>query len=317
MSKIYKALEKAERERGMVKTLSPVAGEAEGEIEKKEKEILFSQVETEKIYDERLVALSQKTSLPSEQFRKLRTQILKMKIPDPPRTIMVTSSTNNEGKTLIAANLAIGIANHFNIHALLVDCDLRNPQIEKLFGLESRKGLSDYLLGDGDLSQYFLKTSIEKLLILPGGSAQENPAEILDSKKMELLVEELKSRYNDRFIIFDTTPILATSEPGILSKIVDGVLLVVRGGVTPRETVEQAISNIENNKILGFVLNDVKFRSSSLFSRYFGSDGYYYRYGYGYGYRTKKVKEEDMGFLNNIKRFKKIFDRTKNSKSTF
>ncbi len=98
---------------------------------------------------------------------------------------------------------------------------------------------------------------------------------------MEALVHELKSRYPDRYVIFDSTPLLATTEPEVLGKLVDGIIIVVRAGVTPRETVKQAIASLEKEKILGVVLNVVEFKSSGLFSRYFGSDGYYYRYGYG------------------------------------
>ena len=97
---------------------------------------------------------------------------------------------------------------------------------------------------------------------------------------MEDLVHELKSRYNDRYIIFDSTPLLGTSEPEVLSKLVDGIIIVVKAGVTPREMVEQAISSLEMEKILGFVLNHLEFRSPGLHSRYFGSRGYYYHYGY-------------------------------------
>jgi len=197
---------------------------------------------------------------------------------------MVTSANSGEGKTLVATNLAIGIARDLHSHALLVDCDLRNPVIANRFGLENGKGLSDYLTGDVNISEIIMKTEIERLTILPGGKAQDNPTELIGSKKMEALVQELKSRYRDRYVIFDATPLLATAEPEVLAKLVDEILIVVRAGVTPRETVKQAIASLEKRKILGLVLNDVEFKSSGLSSRYFGSDGYDYRYGYGYGY---------------------------------
>ena len=107
---------------------------------------------------------------------------------------------------------------------------------------------------------------------------------------MEALIKELKSRYSDRYIIFDSTPLLATSEPEILSKLVDGILIVVRAGETPRETVKQAISSLEKEKILGVVLNDLQFKSSGLTNRYFGSDDPYYGYRYG-----QKRKGSDNG----------------------
>jgi protein-tyrosine kinase len=240
-------------------------------------------VRSEMERDYPLVSLFQPGSLGAEQFRKLRNQILKLNTPDPPKTIMVTSATEGEGKTFVAANLAAGIAHDLHFHALLVDCDLRSPSLSSWFGVQNGHGLSDYLVGGGDLSEFLLKTRMDKLMILTGGSSQDKPAELVGSKKMEALVRELKCRYDDRYIIFDATPVLATTEPEILARWVDGILFVVRAGVTSRETVKQAVASLDPNKILGFVLNDVEFKSSGLSSRYFGSGRYYSKYGYGYG----------------------------------
>jgi exopolysaccharide/PEP-CTERM locus tyrosine autokinase len=216
---------------------------------------------------------------------------------------MVTSATSGEGKTFVAANLAIGIANHFHIHALLVDCDLRHPELANWFGLQNGRGLSDYLVGDGEISDFIRRTGVEKLSILPAGSVQNNPTELIGSKKMEALVHELKTRYNDRYIIIDATPLLATTEPDVLTKLVDGIVIVVRAGVTPRETVRQAIASLEKQKILGVVLNNIQFKSSGLSSRYFGSDGYYYKYGYSKG--VTKPPQSHLGkLLQFIKRSK-------------
>ena len=203
---------------------------------------------------------------------------------------MVTSATSGEGKTFVAANLAISISHELHAHALLVDCDLRNPSLAQRFGLQNGKGLSDYLAGNGNASELFMKTKVEKLNLLPGGTIQDNPTELIGSKKMEALIHELKSRYPDRYVIFDSTPLLATAEPEVLAKFVDGIIVVVRAGVTPRETVKQAIANLDKGKIIGFVLNDLEFKSHGQSSRYFGSDGYYYKYGYGYRYGYGKSK---------------------------
>jgi exopolysaccharide/PEP-CTERM locus tyrosine autokinase len=202
-------------------------------------------------------------------------------MPDPPKTIMVTSATDGEGKTFVAANLAAGIAHDLHFHALLVDCDLRNPSLSQWFGVQNGHGLSDYLAGRGQLSELLMRTEMQKLSILTGGGTQEKPAELIGSRKMEALVHELRSRYNDRYIIFDATPLLATTEPELLARLVDGILIVVRANVTPRETVKQAIALLDPKKILGFVLNNVEFKSSGLSSRYFGSNGYYAKHGYG------------------------------------
>jgi len=160
------------------------------------------------VFDQRLVYFSQPASLATEQFRKLRNYLLNHKSPEFAKTIMVTSAMSGEGKSFVAANLAIGIAHNFHSQALMVDCDLRNPTLGNWFNLENSKGLSDYLTGDGNISELIMKTEVEKLTILPGGKAQDNPTELIGSKKMEALVHELKSRYRDRFVIIDSTPFL-------------------------------------------------------------------------------------------------------------
>ena len=284
MSKIYKALEKAEKEREFSKEVPFPIEYKEGEQEVRQGITSDSAASVSVFSEQQLVSLGQPGSLAAEQFRKLRTYLLRSKVSQPPKTIMVTSATSNEGKTFVSTNLAIGIANHFHVHALLVDCDLRNPQVAKWFGLQNGKGLSDYLIGEGGVADFLMKTQVDKLSVIPGGSVQDNPTELIGSKKMEALVRELKSQYRDRYIVLDATPLLATTEPDVLVKLVDGVIIVVRAGVTPRETVKQAIASLDKEKILGFVLNDIQFKSSGLSSRYFGSDGYYghyYRYGYG------------------------------------
>jgi protein-tyrosine kinase len=292
MSKIYKALEKAEMERETKKDIHPIP-------------IRFpSSVRVEEMTsDQRLVSVSQPGSLAAEQFRKLRTNIIRPKSSVPLRTIMVAAAMSGEGKTFVAVNLAASIATDLHCHALLVDCDLRNPSLAQWFGLRDGKGLSDYLGGRETLPELLKKTEVEKLRVLTAGNIQENPTELIGSKKMEALVHELKSRYNDRYIIFDSTPLLATSEPALLSKLVDGIIFVARAGVTPRETVKQALSSIEKGKILGFVLNDLQFRSPGLSSRYFGSDGYY-KYGYRYGYGKNRAKPQN--------RWTKIFRKRSN-----
>jgi protein-tyrosine kinase len=285
MSKILKALEKAQRDREIeVFKDRPAAAPSVGRsLEKGGKpfETLWSKKKEVVVYDQRLAPFFQPGSLAAEQFRKLRTHLLRLRVSHPPRTILVTSALDGEGKTLVATNLAAGIAYDLHSFALLVDCDLRNPRLGHWFGLPDAKGLSEYLTGAGEIPELLMKTEVDKLSILPGGSPLKNPTELIASKKMENLVQELKSRYNDRYIIFDSTPLLATSEPELLSRLVDGVLIVIRAGTTPRETIQQGIASLEKGKILGFVLNDLQFKSSGLASRYFGAGEYYSRYSDG------------------------------------
>ncbi len=198
----------------------------------------------------------------------------------------MTSATAREGKTLVSANLAAGIAHDLDAYALLMDCDLRNPSLGQWFSLNNGYGLADYLIGKKEIPELLLKTKVERLKVLPAGTMQDNPAELIGSAKMEALIQDFKSRYNDLYIILDSPPLLSTVEPEVLSKFVDGILIVVRAGVTARETLKQAISSLEKEKVLGFVLNDLEFKSSGLSSRYLGSD--YSYYGYGYGKRKKQ-----------------------------
>jgi len=142
------------------------------------------------------------------------------------------------------------------------------------------------LAAGAGIPELLTKTSIEKLTILSSGSFQANPVELIGSKKMESLVRELRERYSDRYVIFDSSPLLATTEPSVLTRLVDGIILVIRAGVTPRETVQQALATVDRDKVLGIVLNDLEFESGGLTSRYFGSPDYYYR---------QKDKEKESG----------------------
>jgi protein-tyrosine kinase len=232
------------------------------------------------ILDNKLVAFSQPSSMVAEQFRRLRTYIIKPGQEKSPRTILVTSAVAGEGKSLIAINLAITIAIELNSYALLVDCDLRNPSVSRFFGLHEASGLSDYLLGKAEIPDLLVKSSVDKLSLLCSGTAQDNPVELIGSNRMKFLMQDLKSRYEDRYIILDSSPLLATTEPSVLNEMVDGIILVVKVGETPRESVQQAMKLLKKEKILGVVLNRLEFKTQALIRRYFGAHRYYYDYRY-------------------------------------
>ncbi len=299
MSKIRKALEKAEREKEKTAVQRDFSLVSEVEEEREEQPEEAPAPKAARVVegiaaDQGLVAYYAPGSLAAEQFRKLRTQLLRLRLSRPPRTILVTSAIAEEGKTLVAANLAAGIAYELNAYALLVDCDLRKPSLGQWFSLNNGYGLADYLIGKKEIPELLLSTGVEKLKVLLAGTEQDNPAELIGSAKMEALIQELKSRYSDRYVIIDSPPLLSTAEPEVLSKFVDGIIIVVRAGATPRENLKQAISSLEKEKILGFVLNDLQFKSAGLNSRYFGSGYSYYghRYGYGSDKRKRKSKKD-------------------------
>jgi Mrp family chromosome partitioning ATPase len=125
------------------------------------------------------------------------------------------------------------------------------------FNIEQEKGLSDYLLDGTDIGGSLVKTDIDKLSLLPAGRQVSNPAELLSSKKMKKLMVEMKSRYSDRYILFDTPPVLPMAETRSMSRMVDGVLLVVREGIASLQHIQHAIDIIHKDNVLGILYNAV------------------------------------------------------------
>lgn len=263
MGKMFDALQKVQREKYV---------ESQDDFQKS--------VPDNIILDDRLISFFAPSSLVTEQFRRLRTLIIKPGEKNAPRIIMVTSAAAGEGKSFVAVNLASIIAVELHSFALLVDCDLRNPSLTRWFGLQERKGLSEYLTGKDEMQDLLIKTSIEKLSILSGGSIEDNPVELIGSRKMRDLIQNLKSRYEDRYVILDSSPILATTEPSVLNEMVDGIILVIKSGETPRETIQQAVKLLNKNKVLGIVLNNMEFKTKAMLQRYFGANHQYYDYRY-------------------------------------
>jgi exopolysaccharide/PEP-CTERM locus tyrosine autokinase len=224
--------------------------------------------------DKDIVALNYPHSFEAEQFKILRTNLLFPESGKMPRSVMVTSVGPDEGKSFVAANLAVSVAQHVNWNVLLIDCDLRRPSVHRQFGFHNSAGLSDYLANGTDLQPLLLKTGIEKLTILPAGKPPDNPSELLSSERMAALLNEAASRYKDRLIILDSPPPKMTAESGALAKYVDGVLLVVKYGSTPKESATDLISKLGKNKILGAVINNFDAGSSRYRKKYYG--GHYY-----------------------------------------
>jgi capsular exopolysaccharide synthesis family protein len=205
--------------------------------------------------DPRMACLIDPNSTTSESFKMLRTKLLVMAREKPLRSILVTSAEPLDGKSLMAANLAVSIAQGVNDYVLLVDCDIRAPSIHRLFNLNPPAGITEYLQEGASVAPFLVKSPLEKLTVLPGGRPAKNPSELLCSAKMRALVEELKSRYDDRFIILDSPPGQFTAETAFLARLMDGILLVARYGKTPRHLIQDTIENIGRERILGVVFN--------------------------------------------------------------
>jgi exopolysaccharide/PEP-CTERM locus tyrosine autokinase len=203
----------------------------------------------------KLVVLNNPDSLDAENFKVLRSHLLFSRDRERPRTILVTSAYPGEGKTFVSSNLAVSIALGIDEYVLLVDCDFRRPGIHKMFGYENKEGLHEYLTGQKELPELIIRTQIKKLSLLPTGEVPPNPAELISSSSMEDLVGELKDRYQDRYIVFDSTPSQVTAEANVLSQFVDGVILVVLAQKSPRPAIQKTIHDIGREKIVGVVFN--------------------------------------------------------------
>jgi protein-tyrosine kinase len=225
--------------------------------------------------DQNLVSFFNPQSFEAEQFKILRSNLLYPVSGNPPRSVMVTSPMPGEGKSFVAANLAISVALNINRHVLLMDCDLRRPTIHTRFGFSDVPGLSDYLANGVSLSDLLIRTSIDKLTILPGGPPPDNPSELLSSERMSELLAEAIERYQDRLIILDSPPPSLTAETSVLARWVDGVVIVIKHGKTPREGVSEVIEKMGKAKIIGAVINNFEVYSSRYYGKYYGKGGTY------------------------------------------
>ena len=189
--------------------------------------------------------------------------------------IMVTSALPGEGKSFTAINLAISIAMELDNTVMLVDADVARPSVLNMLGLPPAPGLLDVVAKNSvDISSVLMRTNIEKLSILPSGTQHPRATELLASDAMVRLLDDMASRYSDRIIIFDSPPLLLTTESRVIATHMGQVIMVVNAGNTAQAAVLQAVATIEACPVKMMVLNQ---------SRQAASDGYGYGYGYGYG----------------------------------
>ena len=220
----------------------------------------------------------------AEEFRVIKRPLLRNATDTGParitnaNLIMVTSAMPGEGKTFSAINLAISMAMELDYTVLLVDADVSRPSVFRQLGLPPERGLMDVLAGEvTDLSDVLLRTNIEKLSILPAGMPHQRATELLASENMNRLLKQIASRYSDRIVVFDSPPLLVTTESRVLATHMGQVVLVVESERTTHSSVKQALATIESCPIKLMMLNK---------SRHSGP-GSYYGYGYGYGYGEK------------------------------
>jgi capsular exopolysaccharide synthesis family protein len=200
------------------------------------------------------VAGSDPGSPAAEQYRLLRTRLEGRENSARTKLLVVTSPGAGEGKTTTSANLALTMAQEFQHQVVLVEADLRRPTLATLFGVRSEPGLIDVLLGASTLEDALVAVPGHQLFVLPAGAAAVRSAELLASAAMRRVVDTLRARF-DRIVV-DTPPV-TLADTHVLARIADGVLVVVRAGVTPRPAVERALAGLDRQRLLGIILNEV------------------------------------------------------------
>lgn len=222
----------------------------------------------------RIDDLSPKYSALTEAFRSLRTSVLLSAAERPPRSLLVSSAQPGEGKTTVSTNLAISLA-QLGQRVLLIEGDLRRPSVHRAFGIEGNLGVVSYLTGQQDWRQAVEKISLAGLEVLVCGPAPPNPAELLSSDRMQKLVAQALEEY--KFVVLDSPPLLNVADSRILATLVEGVVLVVKGGATPRELAlrAQGYAADVGARVIGVVLNNVDLhREEYSYIRHYGADGY-------------------------------------------
>ncbi|MBN2221257.1 MAG: CpsD/CapB family tyrosine-protein kinase [Vallitaleaceae bacterium] len=265
-----------------------------------------------------LIVLKNPKSTMAESYRSIRTNIQFANVDKEIKTILVTSAIAEEGKTTTLANLAVTMVQN-NQKVLVVDCDMRKPRVHKTFeGLSNRKGLSNLLVDNDDYKQYIQQVNLSELTkkydesaikgrfksnkknqtatnlteskdlikhseyvldIITAGTIPDNPSELLNSKAMKQLIEQLKLQYD--YILLDTSPVIPVTDAVVISNYIDGVILVVTAGLASVEVLKRAKDSLlmVDANLLGVVLNKVSIKSRKAYKSY-------------YYYQAKKNEEE-------------------------
>jgi capsular exopolysaccharide synthesis family protein len=230
-----------------------------------------------------LVAHAETESALAETFRNLRTSILYSAPDHPPKTLVVTSLQPEDGKTSIASNLAITLAQLGAGEVLLVDGDMRRPNLHELFDVPQAPGLSTFLTGQAELTAVLKPTRIPNLYVIPSGRSPLNPAELLASARLRQALDVLGERF--AHVVFDSPPLIGVSDALILAPRLEGAILVLRQGRASRDAAQRGIHLLRSvrARVLGVILNDMDLRAAGA-----GYYGYYGYYGYGYGVRGRE-----------------------------
>ncbi|OAG27939.1 P-loop NTPase family protein [Thermodesulfatator autotrophicus] len=285
MGKISKLVETIEKENfeERPETLTQSTGRVDKSEEKGQvsEKATFPHVTLTEV-DPRLLVYHEPESIVAENFKILRSQILHPRTGLPSRFILVTSAVPKEGKTYTSISLAFSFAR--TTPTILIEADLRKPTFAEKLGIKTDRGLADFLSGKiSDLSSVVYKTDYHNLYILPAGELSSEAKDLFSSEAIVHFMEELRTTFPKDFFIFDSPPVLVASESISLSRLVDGILFVVRYAFSDYEVIAEAVDKIGKSKLLGFVFNNYMPSSLGLFSPKLK----YYHYAYKYKYYRK------------------------------
>lgn len=262
---LRKALDKAQQERreeggfnhfGQVETPLPKTDERTVNEWKPPQyaESARVQVSDEVLIDNKCICITE-SGEEFDRYKVLRAQIIQRTQEKGWNTLMVTSAKPGEGKTLTSINLAITLSREFNRTVMLVDCDLRKQDVHRRFGYDSEKGLGDYLLNECSLNEIIRWPGVEKLTLISGGKIIQGTTELLSSPQMRTLVQEMKERYKDRYVIFDLPSLLEGADAITFAPLVEGIIMVTQAGRNTEKEIQKAVESIPQEKLLGFVMN--------------------------------------------------------------
>lgn len=259
MSKIGKALTKAKQESVLLERNA--AGKLL-EVSPPHHEPNFQQTATQKPRQNQLernrVLSSFKNQHVMDAYNLLRTQILQQTAATKQNTIMVTSPGPGEGKTTTAINLGLSLARSEQYTALVVDMHLRSPKLHEYLDMKCSRGVIDHFMDGVPIPELLSSPDEKSFVILPSGKCLQGSTEIISSRTMKGFVQELKTRYADRYVLFDCPHLLNMPDSLVFLKYVDAILLIIEADKTTYEEVQKALDILEGHKILGLVLNKTR-----------------------------------------------------------
>ena len=262
----------------ITEALRKVTDERVARIQKKpELQYVVRKVENTSI-DQHIVSFHDPTSPIAEQFKILRTNIQSLKYTKNYKNFVITSAIDGEGKTVTSLNLAITMAHELNDKSvLLIDADMRKGKVAKYLGIKSHAGLSELLQGKAESESIFINPGIANLTVILAGKRPKNPSELLNTKKMEGLLAQFKTKFD--YIFIDTPPIMPLTDACILGPMADGVILVFQSGRTQRDVVKHAESRLyqARAKTIGYVMTNLEYHLPNYLYRYIHRyDNYHY-----------------------------------------